>query len=113
LKAGPAAVSPAAFPGAGAEVPQTGAPTGPKRRFGRALTGLVNWALLVGFVGALALGVWYAAQNPRAVWTAMDSLPDPLPRLMRSAWELVRPLEDATPQPQISDPDKRKSDKLP
>ncbi len=83
------------------------------RRIPGFVKGVVNWVLLAGFVAALGFGVWYAAQNPRTVWTTLDGLPDPIPRLMRSAWELVRPLENSSTGPQISDPDKRKSDKLP
>lgn len=77
------------------------------------LRGLFNWLLLIGFVGALGLGVWYAAKNPRQVWTALDSLPEPVPRMMRSAWEFVRPLENGSSGADAADPDKRKSNKLP
>lgn len=84
-----------------------------RSRMAGAIRGAVNWVLLIGFVAALGLGVWYAAQNPRVVWGAMDSLPEPIPRIMRSAWELVRPLDDGAGGPQVSDPDGRRSDKLP
>lgn len=82
-------------------------------RLGGTLKGLLNWLLLIAFVGALGAGIWYAAKNPRAVWSALDGLPEPFPRMMRSAWELVRPLDDGGSRPQVSDPEKRKSDKLP
>lgn len=73
---------------------------------------VLNWMILLGLVAALAAGVRYAVMNPRMAWSAFDSLPEPIPRLMRSAWELVRPLENIEPRPQISDPDNRKSDRL-
>ena len=85
---------------------------GAGRRLAQSVRPIVNWAILLGFVAALGAGVWYAATRPRAVWSALDSLPAPVPRLMRSAWALVRPLEDTGPRPQVSDPDRRKSDKL-
>ncbi|MDA7947887.1 MAG: helix-turn-helix domain-containing protein [Hyphomicrobiaceae bacterium] len=72
----------------------------------------LNWLLLFGLVGALGFGLWFASQNPQAVWRAVDSLPEPLPRAMRGAWELVRPLDERKTQPQVFDPDNRKSDKL-
>ncbi|MEM8744461.1 MAG: helix-turn-helix domain-containing protein [Pseudomonadota bacterium] len=72
-----------------------------------------NWLLLIGLVGVLGYGLWFASQNPRAVWSTVDSLPDPLPGAMRGAWELVRPFDDRELRPQVSDPDNRKSDKLP
>lgn len=81
-------------------------------RLARSLRPIVNWTILLGFVAALGAGVWYAAKRPRAVWSALDSLPAPVPRLMRSAWELVRPLEDNYPRRQVSDPVHPKSDKL-
>ena len=76
------------------------------------LRSVLNWMILLGFVAALGAGVWYAAKRPRVVWSAFDNLPEPILRLMRSAWELVRPLEDTKPRPQVTDPDNRKSDKL-
>ena len=72
-----------------------------------------NWILLIVLVGALGYGLWFASQNPRSVWGAVDSLPDPLPGMMRGAWELVRPLDEPEARPQVFDPDNRKSDKLP
>ncbi len=72
-----------------------------------------NWLLLIALVGVLGYGLWFASQNPRSVWSTIDSLPDPLPGAMRGAWELVRPFDEPTPRPQVSDPDNRKSDKLP
>lgn len=74
---------------------------------------VLNWLVLAGFVAALGSGVWYAAQHPRMVWSALDTLPDPIPRAMRSAWKFMRPLEGTTTRRQVSDPDNRKSDKLP
>lgn len=89
--------------------------TEPKAKRGllRFIRAVFNWAILFGFVGALALGVWFAAKNPRLVWSSLDSLPEPIPRIMRSAWELVRPLEKKKPAPPVTDPENRKSDKLP
>jgi hypothetical protein len=96
--------------------PEPGKPElGKKPRGGmaRVLKGFLNWAVLIGFVAVLGFGLWYAAMHPRMVWSTLDNLPEPIPRLMRSAWELVRPIENSKPGPQISDPDNRKSDKLP
>lgn len=73
---------------------------------------VLNWIILLGFVVALGAGVRYAALHPRMVWAAFDTLPEPIPRLMRNAWELVRPLEDTGPRQQITDPDNLKSDRL-
>lgn len=103
-------------PAARSEPAEEPAPKQEKRTTGRVsriLKGLLNWLLLIGFVGALGAGVWYAARNPRAVWTTLDGLPEPIPRLMRSAWELVRPLDNGKSGTSVSDPEKRKSDKLP
>jgi hypothetical protein len=74
---------------------------------------LVNWIVLIGFVVALGAGVFYAAKNPRMVWSGLDKLPEPIPRIMRSAWNFMRPLDKEPARPQISDPDNRKSDRLP
>lgn len=94
--------------------PETAKPEPPKtgavRRFAKAA---VNWSLLVVFVAALGAGIWYAAQNPRKAWNAIDGLPDPVPGLVRAAWEMVRPLENGNSGSRVSDPDKRRSDKLP
>jgi len=103
---------------AAAAQPLSGTPpreTDKKQKRGRVagiLRPVLNWMILLGFVAALGTGVWYAAKHPRVVWSAFDNLPEPIPRLMRSAWELVRPLEDTKPRPQVTDPDNRKSDKL-
>lgn len=72
-----------------------------------------SWLALLGLACVLGTGVWFAAQNPKTVWSAVDSLPDPIPGTMRGAWDLIRPLDEPEPRPQISDPDNRKSDKLP
>lgn len=84
-----------------------------KGRAGRFIRAVVKWIVLLCFVGALGYGLWFASQNPKSVWGAVDSLPEPLPGMMRSAWELVRPLDQPEPRPQIFDPENRKSDKLP
>lgn len=97
-------------PSAPAREAQDGKPG--TRRLAVSLRPVMNWMILLGFVAALGAGVWYAAKRPRAVWSALDSLPEPVPRLMRSAWELVRPLEELKPGPRASDPAQRKSDKL-
>ncbi len=85
----------------------------PKGRGARLMRSLLNWAVLIGFVAALGAGVWYAAKHPRMVWSALDTLPEPIPRAMRSAWNFMRPLDKEPVRPQISDPDNRKSDRLP
>lgn len=84
-----------------------------KKRFPGFFKAVLNWLVLAGFVSALGFGVWQAARHPRMVWSALDALPEPIPSVMRSAWNFLRPLEKTTPGPQISDPDNRKSDKLP
>ncbi|MHA1164517.1 MAG: helix-turn-helix domain-containing protein [Alphaproteobacteria bacterium] len=85
----------------------------PQKRSSGFLKAAINWLVLIGFVAALGTGVWYAAQRPRMVWSALDTLPDPIPRAVRSAWKFMRPLEGKVASPQITDPDNRKSDKLP
>ncbi len=85
----------------------------PKRNMARFIKPLINWVVLIGFVAALGSGVWYAAKQPRMVWSALDTLPEPIPRTMRSIWNFMRPLESKPVRPQVSDPDNRKSDKLP
>lgn len=87
--------------------------TKPNVRSAALVRSVANWIALVGFIGALGFGLWYASQNPRAVWGTLDSLPEPIPGVMRGAWDLVRPLGDSNPRPQVFDPDNRKSDKLP
>jgi transcriptional regulator with XRE-family HTH domain len=84
----------------------------PKRSSGY-LKRVLNWLVLIGFIAALGSGVWYAAQRPQMVWSALDTLPDPIPSAVRSAWKFMRPLEGKAVNPQITDPDNRKSDKLP
>lgn len=84
----------------------------PKRKPG-VLKSVINWLLLISFVVALGAGVWFAAQRPQMVWSALDSLPDPIPQVVRSTWKFMRPLEGKTVAPQINDPENRKSDKLP
>lgn len=94
------------------EEPPSPAPREQSR--GRKLVkGALNWLLLILFVAALGSGVWYASQNPRKVWNALDRLPDPIPGLMRGAWEMVRPLDNSRSGSQATEPDKRRSDKLP
>ncbi len=85
----------------------------PKSQKAGLMKAVLNWAVLIGFVAALGSGVWYAAKHPRMVWSALDTLPEPIPRAMRSVWNFMRPLETKPSRPQISDPDNRKSDKLP
>ena len=86
---------------------------GAKGRFVRFIRSVANWTMMLCFVGALAYGLWYASQNPKTVWNTIDGLPAPIPGMMRSAWDLVRPLDQLEPRPQIFDPENRKSDKLP
>jgi hypothetical protein len=85
----------------------------PKRRMAQFIKPLINWVILIGFVAALGSGLWYAAKHPRMVWSTLDTLPEPIPRVMRSVWNFMRPLETKPARPQVSDPDNRKSDKLP
>jgi Helix-turn-helix domain len=85
----------------------------PVKRTSGFLKSAINWLVLIGFVAALGAGVWYAAQRPRMVWSALDTLPDPIPKVVRSAWKFMRPLEGTTAGRQKSDPANRKSDKLP
>ncbi len=85
----------------------------PKGRVAKLVKALLNWVFLIGFVVALGAGLWYSAKHPRMVWSALDTLPEPIPRIMRSAWNFMRPLDKEPVRPQISDPDNRKSDKLP
>jgi transcriptional regulator with XRE-family HTH domain len=89
--------------------PEVEAP--PKRNLGY-LKRALNWLVLIGFIAALGSGVWYAAQRPDMVWSALDTLPEPIPSAARSAWKFMRPLEGKAVNPQITDPDNRKSDKL-
>jgi cytoskeletal protein RodZ len=84
-----------------------------KKRLPGFFKALLNWLVLAGFVSALGFGVWQAARHPRMVWSTLDTLPEPIPSVMRSAWNFLRPLEKTSPGSQISDPDNRKSDKLP
>ena len=84
-----------------------------KARATRLMRASGSWLALFGLACVLGTGLWFAAQNPKTVWSAVDSLPDPIPGAMRSAWDLIRPLDEPEPRPQISDPDNRKSDKLP
>lgn len=95
-----------------APIQQPAEPARPKRAR-RIAAAVLNWSLLIVFVTALGTGVWYAAQNPRKVWGAVDNLPDPLPRLMRAAWQMVRPLDKGSSGAPVTDPDKRRSDRLP
>jgi len=95
------------------EMGQTETSQKSKKRVGGILKAALNWLVLIGFVAALGSGVWYAAQHPRVVWTALDTLPEPIPRGVRSAWKFMRPLDNNTAGSQITDPGSRKSDKLP
>lgn len=88
------------------------APAQPKRKPG-VLKSIINWLLLISFIAALGAGVWYAAQRPQMVWSALDSLPEPIPQAVRSTWKFMRPLEGNAVAPQINDSENRKSDKLP
>lgn len=91
----------------------TGGKDAKKKRFPGFLKAVLNWLVLAGFVSVLGFGVWQAARHPRMVWSTLDTLPEPIPSVMRSAWNFLRPLEKTSPGSQISDPDNRKSDKLP
>lgn len=89
-------------------------PAPPQKSRGRKLAkGALNWSLLIVLVAVLGSGVWYASQNPRQVWNALDRLPDPIPGLMRGAWEMVRPLDNSRSGSRANEPGKRRSDKLP
>ncbi len=90
--------------------PEVEAP--PKRKSG-SLKRALTWLVLIGFIAALGSGVWYAAQRPQMVWSALDTLPDPIPGSVRGVWKFMRPLEGIAVNPQLTDPDNRKSDKLP
>ncbi len=83
-----------------------------KARATRLIRASGSWLALFGLACILGLGVWFASQNPKTMWSAVDNLPDPLPGAMRGAWDLIRPLDEPEPRPQISDPDNRKSDRL-
>lgn len=74
---------------------------------------LVTWFLLLAVFAAMALGVRHAIQHPETVWTTVDSLPEPAPQTVRSLWELLRPLDDASPGSVPGDPQSQKSDRLP
>lgn len=73
---------------------------------------IITLLLLLAVFGAMALGVRHAIQHPEAVWSTVDSLPEPAPQMVRSVWELLRPLEDE-PQAAPADPRSQKSDRLP
>lgn len=83
-----------------------------RRRFFSVGT-LTTWLLVLVLFGGMAVGVRYAVQNPKLVWSTVDSLPDPGPRLVRSIWELVRPLDDTATGSLRSDPKSQKTDRLP
>lgn len=72
-----------------------------------------SWVLLFVFLAAMAVGVIYMVSNPNAVWSAVDKLPEPASRAVKSAWELVRPQEEVGNGKVIVDPSGHKADKLP
>jgi hypothetical protein len=85
----------------------------PRRRW-FSVGALTTWLLLLVLFGAMGLGVRYAVQHPQLVWSTVDRLPDPAPRILRSVWELLRPLESQSQdQSAGADPRSQKSDKLP
>lgn len=85
--------------------------TGKRRR--SILGTIVTWLIVLILFAVMGAGVHYAAQNPHRVWSIVNALPDPAPRVIRSIWELVRPLENNGPAPSGSDPKGQKSDKVP
>lgn len=52
----------------------------------------VTWLLLLLILAAMGWGVHYAVGHPQRVWSGVDLLPDPGPRLVRSLWTLLRPV---------------------
>ena len=83
----------------------------PKRRQRRS-GGLLKWGVIVVMLGALGFGAWYASQRPQAFWSMVDSLPQPVPKYVRSAWELLMASDPDAPPARAADPRARKSDKL-
>ena len=73
---------------------------------------LATWLIVLTLFVAMGAGVRYAAQNPSRVWSVVNALPDPAPQVIRSAWELVRPLENNAPASPGKDPKGQKSDKV-
>ncbi|MGI9384433.1 MAG: helix-turn-helix domain-containing protein [Methyloligellaceae bacterium] len=75
---------------------------------------LVRRLVLLAVLGGIGFGVWQMAQQPQLFWTTVNVLPEPIPRYVRSAWDLVRPLEKEAPRAiPTGDPRSRKSDRLP
>lgn len=82
------------------------------RRFPGAGT-IVTWALLLVLFAFMGMGVRFAVERPQFVWSTVDSLPDPAPRLLRAAWEMVRPFKGSERKPASPDASLPKSDRLP
>lgn len=71
-------------------------------------------AMLLVLMASLAYAVSFVTQRPQLIWSVVDAMPDPIPRLTRNAWEFVSPLERAGGVGGTSDdPRSRKTDKLP
>lgn len=72
-------------------------PRGRYRRL-RALAGVVKWALLLSLCVGIGYGTVAVILQPRLVYTVIESLPEPLPRLARIAIELLRPTDGEAPR---------------
>lgn len=109
----PAAAAPAqSLPSAPAGSRRKGTKKPAKRA--RSIWGtLVTWLIVLILFVAMGAGVHYAAQYPNRVWSIVNALPDPAPQIIRSAWEIVRPLDDSEPVSPAVDPKGHKSDKVP
>ena len=66
----------------------------------------LRWLVLLMALGGAAYGGFLAWQKPELVSSTIERLPEPLPGMIATAWEFLRPLGPAT------DPQNRKSDKL-
>lgn len=82
-----------------------------RKRF--SMGAVFSWTLLFVFFAAMAMGVTYLVSNPKAVWSAVETLPEPASRAVKSMWELVRPLDESSNGKVIVDPNAHKADKLP
>ena len=96
-----------------AAIPRPAKAKPPRRRLSIRAGTVVSWLLLLILFAAMGMGVRYAVEHPQIVWSTVDRLPDPAPRILRSVWELVRPAESSGPKPATPDPTIQKSDRLP
>ncbi len=100
-------------PGGDADAAAPAAPYTPERRPLLSSGTLVTWAILLALFAAMGLGVHYAATHPQLVWSTVERLPDPAPRIVRTVRELVRPSDGGGPgTPRGTDPKTQKSDRL-